>query len=87
MWGYGRVIEIDVFQAMLFGHGPHHILFRGVTQNRQRLAHAVALVLGDLFSLIQLVRADDTASNQDLQKISHRCSFGLLAKLFASVVL
>ena len=66
----GDFAEVDVVQAVLLGHRPHHFLTGGVAQPRQGVGQADAQFGDHLLGFGQLVRADHALPDEDFRVIA-----------------
>ena len=58
--------QVDVVQAVLLGHRPHHLFAGGVAEPDQGIGQLDARLAGHLLGFGQLVRADDPLADEDL---------------------
>ena len=68
--GIDDFVEIDVVQAVLLGHGPHHFFAGGISQPGQRIGHFHALLGGHLLGFSELVGADNALVDKDFGPVT-----------------
>ena len=65
-----HLVEVDVVQAVLFRHRPHHLFAGGVSQPDQGIGQLDPRFLGHLSGFGQLVRTDDLLADEDFGVIA-----------------
>ena len=76
--GIDDFAEIDVVQAVLLGHRPHHFFARGIAQPDQGVGQLHARLGGHLLGFGELLGADDALADEDFRIVA----FLLAAMLF-----
>ena len=74
--GDDHFAEIDIIQAVLLGHRPHHVFAGGIAQPDQGVGQLHARLAGHLLGFGQLFGADNALADED---------FGIIAFAFAAI--